>query len=453
MSTQQPSRDARRLKRRVGWLVSAAAPTLLIGAPVAARDRLQDGSEAFEVSRTGAAAAAAVQDGAPAAPTAPLLHLGPTSRVVRSAAVRAPEEVDPAAARTGWAPSSAGPAGGRGWPVLAATTGGLAQGPGHDAAHGADATATPAQAPATPHPPRDPGGGGRIAPPPAGAPSPSGAPASAMPQGHTGHGPMPGPAGTTTAPSAGSEPDAAMGPMQGGKPPPDARDPDAYSGGLEHRSLGGMEMADTERFGRLLFDKFEYGRMGSDRMQRLDGFAWYGGDYHKLFVKFDGERENNQLGAVRTEVLWDRVFATYWSTQLGVRHDLGPGPGRTWLAAGIQGLAPYWFDVEATLYAGQSGRTAFRGEVSYELLFTQRLILRSTVEAALYGRDDPERALGAGLAVLEAGLRLRYEIRRQFAPYIGIAWSQRYGRTADFARAAGERVRSTQLVVGVRLWF
>ena len=244
-----------------------------------------------------------------------------------------------------------------------------------------------------------------------------------------------------------------MGPMQGGSPPPDARDPDAYADGLHGKMMGGMDMADDARFGRVLLDKLEYGHGNGGSALRLDGFAWYGGDYNKLFLKADGERENGRLAATRTEALWDRVFATFWSTQLGVRHDFGGGPGRTWAAFGVQGLAPYWFDVEATAYVGQGGRTAFRAEANYDLLFTQRLILRPVIKANFYGRDDPERAIGSGLSDVELGLRLRYEVQRQFAPYIGVSMKQRYGRTADLVRAAGEKVRDAQVVAGVRIWF
>lgn len=245
-----------------------------------------------------------------------------------------------------------------------------------------------------------------------------------------------------------------MGPMQGGSPPPDARDPDAYADGLRrHRMPSSMGMADNARFGRVLLDKFEYAHSNAGPAWRFDGFAWYGGDYNKLFLKGDGEREGGRLRATRTEALWDRVFATFWSTQVGVRHDFGGGPGRTWAAFGVQGLAPYWFDVEATFYVGEGGRTAFRAEANYDLLITQRLILRPAFEAAFYGRDDPERAIGSGLSIAELGLRLRYEIRRQFAPYIGVALTHRYGRTAEFTRAADERVRNVQVVAGVRIWF
>jgi copper resistance protein B len=242
-----------------------------------------------------------------------------------------------------------------------------------------------------------------------------------------------------------------MGPMQGGKPPPDARDPDAYAEGTRNRGLPGMDMADTQLIGFLLIDRLEF----SPRNDTLtfDSQAWFGGDYNKLWLKAEGDRTAGRFGATRTEALWDRPFATYWSSQLGIRHDFAGGPGRNWAAIGVQGLARYWFDVEATAYVGDSGRTAARLEAEYDLLLTQRLILQPKFEANVYGKSDPRRDIGSGLSDVDLGLRLRYEIKRQFAPYIGISWRRKFGNTADLARAAGEDVRSTNFVAGVRMWF
>lgn len=119
----------------------------------------------------------------------------------------------------------------------------------------------------------------------------------------------------------------------------------------------------------------------------------------------------------------------------------------------MQGLAPYWFEVEATAYVGASGRTQFRIEGEYELLLTNRLILQPLVEVEIHGKNDPEHGTGAGLSTADAGLRLRYEFRREFAPYVGLVWSRRFFGTADFADAAGDRVEGARLALGVRLWF
>lgn len=250
-----------------------------------------------------------------------------------------------------------------------------------------------------------------------------------------------------------SMPQMEMGPMQGGRPPADARDPDAYAGGMPRMPMPGMDMADDQRFGRVLVNELEYSDGRRDRGQNLDLEAWYGGDYNKLWLKAEGERRGGRLDTFQTEALWDHTIAAFWSTQVGLRHDTGLGPTRNWLAFGVQGLAPYWFETEATAYVGSRGTLAARVEVRYEVLFTQRLILQPRLEANFYSKNDPERGIGSGLSDLEVGVRLRYEVTRHVAPYIGVVWMRKFGNTAAYARQAGERVRDTQLVAGVRLWF
>ena len=244
-----------------------------------------------------------------------------------------------------------------------------------------------------------------------------------------------------------------IGKMQGGKAPPDARDPDAYAEGLEHGPMKGMDMADDTLFGRLVIDKLEFAHSKDGNSQVIDAQAWYGGDYNKLWLKADGERARGRLQDLRTEALWDHAIATYWGLQVGARHDFAEGPDRNWAAIGVQGLAPYWFDIEATAYVGPSGRTAARVEAQYDLLLTQRLILQPDLGLTFYGKDDPERGIGSGLSTLDFGLRLRYEIRRQIAPYVGVVYTQRFGQTADLARAADQDTHEVQVVVGIRAWF
>ncbi len=246
--------------------------------------------------------------------------------------------------------------------------------------------------------------------------------------------------------------DMDMSSMQGGSAPPNARNPD-YSDGHGYGAMPGMTMQDNAALGMLLIDQLEYFNGREANGVALDAQAWYGNDDNRLWLKADGERSSQGLQDLRTEALWDHPFATYWDTQLGVRHDFGAGPDRTWAAFGVQGLAPYWFDIEATAYIGQSGRSAARFEAEYDILFSQRLILTPDFEVNLYGRDDPRRGIGAGLSDAELGVRLRYEITRQFAPYIGVDLVRKFGKTADFARAAGEPVYDPQLVAGFHVWF
>ncbi len=213
-----------------------------------------------------------------------------------------------------------------------------------------------------------------------------------------------------------------------------------------------MQMDDTARFGRVLLDQLEWTRSDGRDVLSWETQAWYGGDYDKVWLKADGESiAGNQEG--RIELLWDRAFARWWNLQAGVRHDFSGGPSRTWAAFGVQGLAPYWFEVDAAAYVGEGGRTAARFSAEYELLLSQRLILQPQLELEVYGKGDPRNGLGAGLADTRLGLRLRYEIRRELAPYAGVVWSRLYGATADLARAAGHDADDLQFVIGLRAWF
>lgn len=226
------------------------------------------------------------------------------------------------------------------------------------------------------------------------------------------------------------------------------RSPD-YSDGVGHAGMPGMDMADDRPMAKLMLDQLEafHDRHGDG--QRWDLQGWYGGDIDKLWLRSEGERRDRHLDDGSMELLWSHAVSPFWNTQLGMRHDLGPGPGRHWAAFGIEGLAPYFLDVEATLYVGTSGRTAARVRVGYELLLTQRLILEPELEANLYGKADPQRGHGAGWSDASLELRLRYEISRRFAPYAGLAWHRRFTTAARAEdHAAGER----QWMVGVRIW-
>jgi copper resistance protein B len=241
-----------------------------------------------------------------------------------------------------------------------------------------------------------------------------------------------------------------MDSMQGGRPPPNARSPD-YSDGIGYGSMKGMDMHDDAPLGMLLIDQLEAFHGSDANGQNWEAEGWYGVDSNKLWSRTEGERSHNKLEAGDVEILWNHNIATYWGSQLGVRQDFAVGPNPTWAAFGVQGLAPYWFQLEATGYVGTSGRTAARLRVEYELLFTQRLILQPEAEINLYGKDDPARRLGSGLSDVAFGLRLRYEIHRQFAPYIGVNWVRRIGTTAEYAREDRQSVLDRQILAGVRI--
>ena len=241
--------------------------------------------------------------------------------------------------------------------------------------------------------------------------------------------------------------------MQGGSAPANARDPHAYSDGYGFGPIPRPSMGDEHLFHSLMVDRLERVRTNDNSSTEYDLQAWYGRYYDRTVFKAEGKVDGGELQDARTELLWGHAVATYWDTQLGVRYDGGQEPSRGWLAFGIQGLAPYWFELETTAYIGEQGRTALRLAAEYELLLTQRLILQPRVEMNVYGKRDAARALGSGLSDMVAGLRLRYEIRREFAPYIGIERTAKFSGTADYARDAGEATHDTRLVAGLRFWF
>lgn len=233
---------------------------------------------------------------------------------------------------------------------------------------------------------------------------------------------------------------------------PDA--PQQVMGDMSYKSMVSvMQMDDTVSVGHVLFDQLEWRNSDAGDAAAWDARASYGGDYSKTLIKTEGEYVQDEIADARVELLWDRVFSRWWSAQVGVREDFGVGPSRSWIAMGVEGLAPYWFDIEATLYVGDEGRTAMRFNVEYDLLITQRLVLRAEMEGNLYGKADPELQLGSGMSNLEVGLRLRYEIRREFAPYIGVAWQKKFAGTADYAQAAGSNISDVQAIAGLRVWF
>jgi copper resistance protein B len=211
---------------------------------------------------------------------------------------------------------------------------------------------------------------------------------------------------------------------------------------------------DNEIFTHAILDQFE-GRIGGGQNAfRWEGQAWIGTDYNKLWLKSEGfARGKGGVEDGRHEFLYDRALSTYVDLQAGVRTDQDSGTGRTWAALGLQGLAPLFLDYEVTGYLSDSGHAALRLAASYDLLITQRLILQPEAELNFYSKADPGRRVGAGLADINAGLRLRYEISQKFAPYIGVAYVGRVGQTAQFARQEGEAASVVQFVFGIRSWF
>ncbi|WP_233350534.1 copper resistance protein B [Henriciella barbarensis] len=204
----------------------------------------------------------------------------------------------------------------------------------------------------------------------------------------------------------------------------------------------------------LLAERFELQAFDDEDVLLLDGNAWIGGDINKLWFKTELEYlpDEGELEEAEVQALWSRAISPYFDLQLGVRQDFEPG-GRTHAVAGVQGLAPYLFEVDAAAFLSADGDLISRVETEYELLLTQRLILQPRAEMEFSAQDIPELETGSGLVSLSAGLRLRYEIEREFAPYIGVEYQRSFGRTADFIEAAGGKTDATALLVGIRAWY
>jgi copper resistance protein B len=207
------------------------------------------------------------------------------------------------------------------------------------------------------------------------------------------------------------------------------------------------------KFQQLMFNLAEYQAHKGGNGYRWVAEGWYGGDINRLFVKTEGEGAvHGRIEAAEVQALYSRAIDPYWNLQLGVRQDFRPGPARTYATAAIEGLAPYWFEAEAALFLSSKGDLLGRAEAYYDQRITQRLVLQPRAELNFAAQDVPENRIGAGLSSAELGLRLRYEIRREFAPYVGVSWERQTGHSARFARRAGEDVGSTSFVVGVRFW-
>lgn len=246
-----------------------------------------------------------------------------------------------------------------------------------------------------------------------------------------------------------------MGRMQGGKAPPDARNSNDYSDGYRNSTLPGFEMADKLSIPKVLVDELEL-TTGNEGQ----GVGWTvlitkGQDNDKLWLRSQGlknSRDRRLDPESSVEALWWHSNHPFWGTLLGVRQDLGKG-ATTWLAAGVEGLAPYWFDIQLTGYVGDDGRLAARAKASYEILFTNRLILTPQVETNIYSKRSTDRQLGSGFSNVELSGRLRYEVSRKFTPYIGFVWERAFNGTADFRRLRGEGPSEHRLVIGFRAWW
>jgi copper resistance protein B len=218
--------------------------------------------------------------------------------------------------------------------------------------------------------------------------------------------------------------------------------------------LGAMPpVMDQGIYAHAIFNQLEGRWNGSNTEFRWEGQGWAGTDYDKLWIKSEGTVSQGAVDDGQDQFLYSRAMTTYFDLQGGLRSDLDSRPTRNWAAFGIQGLAPYFFDLELTGFVSGEGHLAAKLEASYDLLLTQRLILQPQIELNLYSKADPARLVGAGFSDIDTGLRLRYEISRKFAPYLGVVYQGKFGQTAIFTRQAGQSTGDFRFAFGVRVWF
>ncbi|URW74853.1 copper resistance protein B [Sphingomonas donggukensis] len=297
------------------------------------------------------------------------------------------------------------------------------------------------------------------------APKPT-KPASATPPAsdpHAGHAmpgmamPMAGDAMPATEPMPMALTGTALAPGNASPPAPPTdhyADRDFPAGVMDASRHQMMRENGGQVFHQVLFNLAEVQVRDGRDGYRWDGEGWIGGDTDRAVIKSEGSGSfGERIEAAEVQALYSRAIGPYFDLQAGIRHDLAPTPTRTYATVGIEGLAPYMFDVEAAAFLSTKGELLGRLEGWYDQRITQRLVLQPRVELNLSAQDVPETRTGAGLVDAELGLRLRYELAREFAPYVGISYDAKAGRTADYARADGKGATSTSLVAGVRFWF
>lgn len=245
----------------------------------------------------------------------------------------------------------------------------------------------------------------------------------------------------------------------GNTPPPPVPTANAADAiyGREHMDMGRHHLNEHhggQKFYQVMANIAEYQfRKGRDGYE-WDASAWYGGDINRLWLKSEGEGEVGRgVESAEVQALYSRAFSPYFNVQGGVRYDFKPTPNRAYAVLGIEGLAPSFFDVEGTLFLSNKGELFARAKGYYDQRITQRLILQPSVELNFSAQNSRELGIGAGLSDAELGLRLRYDVRREFAPYVGVQYSRAFGKTRSYLRDEGERPGGWSLLTGIRAWF
>lgn len=220
--------------------------------------------------------------------------------------------------------------------------------------------------------------------------------------------------------------------------------------------VASAQAADSERYTFILAELLEYQRDEITNPAAWEFLGWYGGDYNRLWFKSEGNiATTTREGEGEVQLLYGRLFTPFWDFQAGLRGDLVASDdtrGRVLAMVGVEGLAPGWFDIDAGVYVSQRGDVSARLTATYALDFTQRLVAEPRFEINAAGQEVKELGIGSGLNTLDLGFRLRYEVRRELAPYLGIAWERSFFDTAMFVRARGEDPSALSAVAGLRAW-
>jgi copper resistance protein B len=247
-------------------------------------------------------------------------------------------------------------------------------------------------------------------------------------------------------------------------PPGNTPAPEPQPGLAAARYWGATAMAQADRnlrreHGDMTYQQVMFNIAEYQAREGADGYRWegdfsIGGDINRFVLKSEGEGTfGGPLEQAEIQALYSRALDPYWNLQVGIRHDIRPNPSRTYATIGIEGLAPYWFEIEGALFLSDRGGVFARAEAYYDQRITQNFVLQPRVEANFSAQDVPQNGVGSGFTDLEVGLRLRYEKRRELAPYIGVSWERQFGGTARFSRARGDGTGGFSFVAGVRTWF
>ncbi|MDF1880612.1 copper resistance protein B [Sulfurimonas sp. MAG313] len=197
----------------------------------------------------------------------------------------------------------------------------------------------------------------------------------------------------------------------------------------------------------LTIDQLEY-QLNDEKSTAWDAYGFMGFDTHKIYLYSDGEKEKGSSASSENDLVYSRAFAAYWDIQAGISYDKNSQRSNTWAQIALSGLAPYFFETRVAILADKDGNVGIRSDFAYDVLLTQKLIITPSLQMDAYTKDNVESGIGSGLSNVTIGARMRYEFRREFAPYLGVEWSKNYGKTNDISP-----LNQTYLALGLSMWF